>query len=322
MKLLYEIKLGKSPFSIHHQDRLMSMGSCFSEHIAQKFAYTKFSISAQPLGQLYNPISIADALQQLIEKKEYTANDLHFYQEKYHSFTHHSSYSKSTEKETLEVINQEITTFHEQLKNCTVLFITLGSAIAFENKSTNKIVANCHKMPGYHFDQKMLSLDSITTKLKTAIEHLRRLNPTIRLVFTVSPIRYAAFGMTQNSLSKARLLIAIEEITNSIKNTSYFPAYEIMMDELRDYRFYERDLIHPNAVAIDYIWDKLSNYYFDKNTYDLIAKIQQIQQALSHRPFDKSTSEYRQFAESVNKKITVLKASYPYLDTSDWVIKE
>lgn len=298
------------------------MGSCFSEHIAQKFAFSKFTISAQPFGQLYNPISISDALHQLVEMREYTASDLHFYQEKYHSFTHHSSYSHTTENETLAAINQEITMFHEQLKNCTILFITLGSAIAFENKKINKIVANCHKMPGTLFNQKMLSLEMIVASLKNAIEHLKKMNPAIRIVFTVSPIRYTAFGMKENSLSKARLLMAIEELTNSIENMFYFPSYEIMMDELRDYRFYERDLIHPNALAIDYIWDKLSNYYFDKNTTDLIAKIQQIQQALSHRPFDQKTAKYFQFKENTEQKIDELKTSHPYIDLRDWQLKQ
>lgn len=322
MKLFYEIKLGNSPFSIHHQDRLMSMGSCFSKHIARKFTFAKFPISAQPFGQLYNPISIADALLQLVEKKKYTANDVHFHQEKYHSFAHHSSYSRDTEAETLIAINEEITLYNEKLKNCTILFITLGSAIAFESKKTNKIVANCHKIPGHLFNQKMLSLEIIVTSLKDVIVKLRNLNPTIRIVFTVSPIRYAAFGMPHNSLSKARLLIAIEELTNTVENTSYFPSYEIMMDELRDYRFYERDLIHPNALAIDYIWDRLSSYYFDKKTIDLIAKIAQIQLALAHRPFDEKSIQYIQFAKSTTDKIDELKTTHPYLDLMDWQIKQ
>ncbi len=322
MKLFYEIKLGKSPFPIHHQDRLMSMGSCFSAHIAQKFGYAKFPISPQPFGQLYNPISIADALHHLVEKKIFTIHDVHFYQEKYHSFTHHSSYSSATENETLNLINSEIAVAHEELINCTIIFITLGSAIAFEHKETNRIVANCHKMPGHLFNQKMLPPEMIVTSLESAIEKLRNINPTIRIVFTVSPIRYAAFGMHQNSLSKARLLMAIEELTNKIENTFYFPSYEIMMDELRDYRFYERDLIHPNALAIDYIWDRLSSYYFDKKTMDLISKIEQIQSALAHRPLDKKTIQYVQFVQSTTDKINELKTNHPYLHIIDWQIKQ
>ncbi|GHT05488.1 hypothetical protein FACS189423_09690 [Bacteroidia bacterium] len=260
------------------------MGSCFVENISVKMLQSGFTADVNPFGIVYNPASLAAGLQDLINRKTHTEKDLFLHEGLYHSFSHHSRFSGTTIETVLEKINTRILSSSEFLQQATVLIITFGTANVYRLVSSGEVVSNCHKLPAKVFDEKRLTVHQITGKWNELIQQLQTLNPGLKILFTVSPIRHWKDGANANQLSKATLLLVIQELTTTNPQCYYFPSYEIMLDDLRDYRFYADDLIHPNSQAMDYIWEKFGEAYFDNKTREVIREYEKKQKTLNHRP--------------------------------------
>ena len=304
------VTTAKPEFIISHRDRLMSIGSCFSENIGQRFDKYKFKININPFGQQYNPHSITQAIERLIEPTTFTAADLIVHNEQYHSLAHHGSFSKSSVEETLSELNKSLLQAAGDLKQATVLFLTFGTSHVFRWKETGAIVSNCHKLPGNLFSQELMRAEEIITVLQTALGKLKKVNPHVKIVLTVSPVRYFAFGAYENSVSKSHLFTAIHALQQSNPAFYYFPAYELIMDDLRDYRFFSADMLHPNQQAIDYVWESLSNSFFDKQTQNLLQQIEEVLSALNHRPRNPDSEAHKKFIERNMKKMESLRRDY------------
>lgn len=313
MRLQTIIDTPSSPFSISHKDQLAFVGSCFAHNIGLKFTQNKFNTLSNPFGVLYNPMSVCECLNTIIsntynEDKLINNNDI------WHSFSHHSTFSNVDKQACLKGINDGINEAHTHLKETDTLFVTFGTAQVFEKD--NNIVSNCHKLPAKTFTRRRLSVNEIVDKVNDTISTLKILNPKIRIIFTVSPVRYAKDGMHENSLSKSTLLLAIVQLCQR-DDCYYFPAYEIILDELRDYRFFADDMTHPNQLAIDYVWEKMENTYFKQATLLLNKQISNVITAANHRPFNTDPSAHQQFLANMHKKASDLQSEHPEIDLSD-----
>lgn len=298
MQLFYKIPLSVSPIEISYKTKLMSIGSCFSEHISARLASCKFNIAFQAFGQLYNPISIANTMERIIAKKLVNEHDLFLHNERCHSFDFHSDYSDTNKDAALDKMNHDVLKFHEHLKHTELLFITLGSAHVFE-QNEGRVVANCHKLPASHFVHRRISTDETVEALTRTIQQLMEFNPKIHVVFTVSPVRYSGVGMYENQLSKSTLFLAIDNLLKTYSNLSYFPAYEILMDELRDYRFFKNDFMHPNELAIEYVFERFREFYFKTETVSVYNEIQRILKAVLHKPFNPNSEAHSAFVKKI-----------------------
>lgn len=305
-----EVSPAVPPFSISHSNSMVSIGSCFSENIGKKFLQSKFNISINPFGQQYNPYSIAQGIERLISGKLYTENDLVLHNELYHSFDHHSSFSASTAQATLQHVNERLLSDSQAIKTADYLFITFGTAHCFALKESGRIVSNCHKMPGKVFNRQLLEPANIFDCISHALQKLLAINSKVKVIFTVSPVRYFAFGEFENSISKAHLFAAIHQLLSTCSNSYYFPAYELVIDDLRDYRFYAEDLLHPNILAINYVWNKLSDTYFSSATKSLLKEIEEISNAADHRPRNAKSDAHKKFTQNYLQKINVLQSKY------------
>ncbi|MDX1942204.1 MAG: GSCFA domain-containing protein [Saprospiraceae bacterium] len=303
-----------SDFFITHQDCLMSIGSCFTENIGIHLQRLKFNSFLNPFGIIYNPISLSNVLHYLLSDRTFSEKDLFLHQEQWHSFMHHGSFSGLEKEATLENINQSLLEARACFSKVNRLLITLGTAKAFIYKETGEIVANCHKLPGQTFERQRLHIRDIAEAFEPILRDLKKRNPDLQVIFTVSPVRHIRDGLVENQRSKAALLIAIQHLCEDMDFVYYFPAYELMMDDLRDYRFYEADMIHPNQIAIDYIWQYFSEAFFDQPTKQLNSKIEDILQAARHRPFRPQSQQHQAFLRKQLEKIAALEKQYPYLN--------
>lgn len=304
----------KFDLTIDHKDRIICIGSCFAENIAQKLQSNKFLTLLNPFGILYNPVSIGKTLSLLSSEHQCREQTLFNHLGLWHSFDHHGHFSKPGKAETLQAINAALTNGQAFLKTVNRLVVTLGTANVFIYKKSGEIVANCHKLPGTEFEKKRLEVPDIVEKLSTVFEKMKSRNPDLQIITTVSPIRHIRNGLMENQKSKAALLLALDEITSGLDFVHYFPSYEILLDDLRDYRFYEADLIHPNQVAIDYIWDYFKQSFFDKTTAVLIAEIEKIVNASRHLPFHPKSPEHQAFLKQQLEAIRLLTEKFAYLD--------
>jgi hypothetical protein len=306
-----ELQADHSPFTISHDTPVLLLGSCFSQNMGFKLQKYKFKCIVNPFGTIFNPVSISRLITKCVIGSPEVADSLLFSSGRWVHPDFHSQTGHPDKAEALRTINQLITDTRAFLKNCQVLFITLGSSVVYEYKQTGKIVANCHKIPAIHFEKKELEVHTMSSEMETTLTLLKSFNPNIHVVWTVSPVRHIKDGIVVNSFSKARLHVVIENIIKNTHNTSYFPAYEWMMDDLRDYRFYDRDLIHPSDVAVDYIWEKFSGFYFDSHTRIIINELDKIQRDQNHRPFSTETEEYQKFLQSLENRKLDFKQKYP-----------
>lgn len=313
-ELFTRVKIPDYPFSIGYKDRVLLMGSCFSTHIYQKLDQAQFRVLSNPFGISYNPISIANGLQQIMANRPVLDSDLVYHHERYHDFDFHGDFSDSTKEMAQKKMNDAILAAAKFLKKTTVLVLTLGTANAFQLKSNQSIVNNCHKFPGHLFEKRMLSVSEITNALSASFEQLRQLNPEIKIIFTVSPIRHIRDGLTTNQISKSTLILAVSQLVQTHQNTYYFPSYELMMDELRGYRFYEEDMIHPSNWSINYIWKKFKTTFFDAATLQLGETIKKIYTASQHRAFSPESEAHQKFITEQINKINTLAVNYPFLE--------
>jgi len=311
------VKLRESDIKISYDSTLLFLGSCFSENIGDRFKDRHFSIEVNPFGVLYNPDSVKQGLEILLKKRLFDESVLFGYQGRWHSFFHHSRFSMPDKSSALEQINRNIIKGHETLKRADFLFITFGTAWVYENVDDGNIVANCHKLPASHFRRYRLEVEDIVKSYSELIDELKALNPDINIIFTVSPVRHLKDGAHGNQLSKSVLLLAVEELVRENENVDYFSAYELVMDDLRDYRFYAEDMVHPGKLAVDYIWDRLSEVYFDSKAKSFVKEIEKILKARAHRPFNKNGPEYNKFAGGVLERLEKLEKQFPGVDVEE-----
>ena len=303
-----------SAFEITHTDKLLSIGSCFSENIGERLLNYKFPIIVNPYGILFNPISIVQSLQQIIDNKQFSESDIFYHNQRWQSFYHHGRFSNLDKTTCLNDINNAITTSNQQIQNLDYLILTLGTANVFVHNKSNQIVANCHKVPNSEFERKRLNVNEITTAFEPILNQLKTINPKLKIIFTVSPVRHIRDGLVENQRSKATLLLAIDEMVEGHNFVSYFPAYELILDDLRDYRFFSADMIHPSKLAIDYVWNYFSETYFSDKTNQIIHQIDKMIQAKNHRPFDEKSETHQKFLQNQIDKIHQLKKQYSFLD--------
>ncbi|NPA35720.1 MAG: GSCFA domain-containing protein [Chlorobi bacterium] len=305
------IGLEESHDKILYDSVLMFLGSCFSENIGERFIARQFNAVVNPFGTLYNPASVSKAIELLIENRNVKEDELFLHRGVWNSFSHHSRYSGQDKNKVLSGMNQDLSQAHEMLKKAGFLFVTLGTAWVYELKETGNVVANCHKLPSSYFKRYRQDVHDVTGVLSEMIGKVKVFNPDVKIVFTVSPVRHWKDGAHGNQLSKAVLLLAVDELITKHKDVFYFPAYELVMDDLRDYRFYEEDMLHPDKVAVDYIWQRLQDVYFAEKTKTFAGEIEKLINAKEHRPFNVNGEEYKKFAEKMLKKTIEAARRYP-----------
>ncbi|MCK4662568.1 MAG: GSCFA domain-containing protein [Bacteroidales bacterium] len=298
-----------SDYKLSYNTKSLFIGSCFTENIGNRLSELKFNVDVNPFGVLYNPISVKNGLEILIQKKTFKEKDLQYYNEQWFSFYHHSRFSDTDKVECLRKINDRITISSKQLEESELLFITFGTAWIYKYIKSGEIVSNCHKIPEKKFKRILLSTCDIFDEYSVLFKKLIDFNPNLKIVFTLSPVRHLKDGAISNQLSKAILLETIHQFCDFFDNLEYFPAYEIMMDDLRDYRFYEEDMIHPNKIAIKYLWEKFSETYINKSSLNLINEIDKIISAKKHKPFNISTERHKIFVKINLEKILKIEKS-------------
>lgn len=298
---------------IDYQSKILLLGSCFSENIGEKFEYYKFQNGVNPFGILFHPKAIATFFERVVKEQYYTENDLVFHNEQWHCFDAHSSLSDFSKEMLLSNLNGVLKTVREELKNTSHVIITLGTAWVYEHKKQNITVANCHKIPQKEFHKRILSVEETTLSLQQTRSLLVELNPDIQIIYTVSPVRHLKDGFIENQQSKAHLLTAVhQKVTNS--NVTYFPSYEIIMDELRDYRFYKEDMVHPNQIAVDYIWQQFYTAWCHESTEPIMKQVETIQKGLAHKPFHPNSEQHQQFLKNLEKKKEELLKNFPFMN--------
>lgn len=317
MKFRTEINIDPAPLNIKHTDKTITMGSCFAENIGEYFSKYKFNVMKNPFGVLYNPVSILNAIVCLKEKKLFSRDDLIYEQSEWHSFYFHSDFSSHDADVCLKNINTKIHETSDFLSKASVIIITLGTSFVFRHKEKNIIVSNCHKIPPQQFEHFMLNQEETLNNLQAIVGTLKKINKNIGVIFTVSPIRHWKNGAVNNQLSKANLIVAVHETLKKNNNVFYFPSYEIMMDDLRDYRYYSEDLIHLNSVAVDYIWEKFRGTFFTNRTNILITQLDKIIRAAGHRPRNIASVQHQNFIKHALTELENLLSENPFLNLDD-----
>ena len=293
---------------IDYNSKLLLIGSCFSENIGNKLNYFKFQSNTNPFGILFHPKAIESLITKSINLKKYTDDDVFFLNERWHCFEAHSDLSDPIKENILNTLNSLIQSTNDQINNTSHLIITLGTSWVYREISSDTVVANCHKVPQKKFLKELLTADEISESLDAIISLVKSVNPSIQIIFTVSPVRHLKDGFIENSRSKAHLLSGIHEVINSRNHIHYFPSYEIMMDDLRDYRFYESDMIHPNETAISYIWEQFKKTWIHDSANAIMEKVDSVQKGLQHRPFNENSEQHQTFLNNLKMKIADLKS--------------
>lgn len=317
IQLLTQVTISPSSKKISHDKYLLLLGSCFSEHIGEKLDRYHFNVCSNPTGILYNPCSIAKAISRIISAQPYTREDIFYHQGLYKSWDHHSRFSHPDPHITLQNMNDQLEKANQYYKKLDFLILTPGTASAFYLLGNRRTVANCHKFPQNNFFQTLLTPDSIISTFSPLFEDLLSCNPSLTIGFSVSPVRYIQESLHKNQVSKSHLLTAIYALEQRFPQVYYFPAYEIMIDELRDYRFYNQDMIHPNETAISIIWEKFQKAYFSENAMSFIKDYTPILLAREHRILYPELDSTKAFAISQIKKIEKLHSDYPEINLSE-----
>ena len=311
--------------SIEYTDKLFLVGSCFTENIGAKLANHKFEILENPHGILFNPVSVHNAIQDYINNKEYTASDLFFLNDVWNSWHHHSRFSGLTQQEALDKMNTAIQQAHYFLKSAKHIIITLGSAWLYKlneqaPNGTGQVVANNHKAPANWFDKVLMKPADLVQLLVEMVESLKKFNPSLQVIFTISPVRHLREGLVENNRSKAVLIHSVHEIVAEESRIAYFPAYEYVIDDLRDYRFYAEDLVHPNYAATQYVWEQFITSYMTSATQLLMGQVAEIQLAMQHKPFFTGSSAHQKFIQNCIQKTEQLMAQYPFLKLTEHLL--
>lgn len=317
MQFRTPIPVSKSNHPIDYNSKVLSVGSCFAENMAAKFDYFKFQNETNPFGIIFNPVSIEKVFRRICEQKLFEEKDVFFHNERWHSFDVHSDLSNSEREELLETLNKVIAETHKKLQEATHIIITYGTSWVYRTIEGAQIVANCHKVPQKQFSKELLSVEIIQKSIQNTTELIQNLNPNIKFIFTVSPVRHIKDGFIENQLSKSHLFTALHQILKThnpqLITYNYFPSYEIMMDELRDYRFYNEDMLHPNQIAIDYIWKLFSENYISEDSFSVMKEVDEIQKSLRHRSFNPESEQHQKFLLKLRQKINLLEEKLPHI---------
>jgi hypothetical protein len=296
----------------------MIFGSCFSENIGNLMLDNKFDVELNPFGILYNPLSISTAIRRLLSKKTFSESELTRYDEMYHSFLHHGSFSAADRDECLRRINERYELAAKRIDQTDLFLITFGTAYVYRLKESGNIVGNCHKFPADFFTISRISIENVFDEWSKLIEEILKINQKSKFVFTVSPIRHWKDGAHENQLSKSILLLSIDRLMQKFPDSvRYFPAYELIMDDLRDYRFYASDMIHPSETAIEYIWERFRETFFSDETEKILSEWRPLLLALKHRPVNKDLNAYGSFLKKTLSKLLQFQEKYPFISLSN-----
>jgi hypothetical protein len=325
MDWMINIDLKKLPQPISYGNKVMLIGSCFTEHIGNALGDLKFDVLQNPNGILFGPDSVCKSLTSYASNKKYAAKDLFQLNEVWNSWQHHSRFSNINVDEAVRIINESQQAAHRFLKQADWLIITLGSSFSYRltaeaNLASENIsngVANCHRAPANWFTKDMLEIDEIKTMLEDCLKQLKEFNPKLKFIFTVSPVRHIRDGVVENNRSKARLIEAVHSIVDKSESAFYFPAYELVIDVLRDYRFYDIDLAHPNYPATEFVLEKFTEACINESSQQLMKEIKTIVIARKHKAFQPETKAHKQFLSSHYNKTKSLQEKYPFLDFAE-----
>ena len=301
----------KSGLSIQHENRILCMGSCFADNIFQKFNYYHFDSLESPFGISFNPLVLANQLNKLKENKIYSALDLDFHRDFYHSFDHHGKFSHPNLEFCLNRINECISKAYKFFLTTDYLIITFGSAHFYRLKETGQIVSNCHKLPQDKFIKSIATTEQIINAWSETIKNIKTLFPDLKIIFSISPVRYLKDGFIENTRSKASLILVVAHLTNMFRHVHYFPAYEIFMDDLRDYRYVKEDLVHPNSMAVDYLFNYFEQAYFKPATRVLVEKIRRWNQLSGHRVLHETSDAYTKYQKNLEQLYVEIKNEWP-----------
>lgn len=320
MKFRSELTISKAPRPITHRDQTLLIGSCFTENMGDKMSRHAFRVMENPHGILFNPVSVAEALTQYIDHTQATPRDIFCYQDIYHSWKHHSRFSDLQAENSLAKINQSVSAAHAFLKTADHVLITLGSAWVYTltaeaiGGQVGSVAANNHKAPAAWFRKRLLTVEETLSTLDNIIHRLFHFNPKLQIIFTISPVRHLREGMIENNRSKAVLIQAVHHLVDKFEGLYYFPAYELVIDDLRDYRFYAEDLVHPNYQATQYVWEKFTEACMTDETRELLKEIAAIQSACTHKPFNPHSLQHQQFRANFLAKAKYLQEWHPYIN--------
>ena len=296
----------ESDFKINHQHKILTIGSCFSDEMGNRLVDLKFDGLINPFGIIFNAYSIQNLIERSIDKRYFTTDDVHQNGEQFFCFDVHSSFNALSKDEILNNLNSTLDRVHHQIHQCDVLILTLGTSWVYERIDTAEIVANCHKVEAKQFKKVLLTTEENFKSMDLIAFEITKINPNVKIITTVSPVRHIKDGIVENNVSKARLLDALYQLDLKYKQVNYFPSYELVMDDLRDYRFYKEDLIHPTNQAVEYIWEKFGETYFENSTQTIIQKISKINSALNHRPFNEESTSHQKFLQKTMQMINEL----------------
>lgn len=316
MKLQTQIPLERAKNPLTYQSKVVLLGSCFAENIASKLDYYQFKHKQNPFGILFQPLAIENLITRAVADQIYQPYEIFEQDGRWLCFDAHSEVWGETQEALLEQLNLRLSTTKSAIAEATHILVTLGTAWGYRNKSTQNMVANCHKVPQKEFWKELLAIDDIQNSLERSIEQIQALNPSAEIIFTVSPVRHLKDGFVENQRSKAHLISAVHSLLSPRAQSRghYFESYEIMMDELRDYRFYGKDLVHPNELAVDYIWEKFKSVWIAEASYPEMDKVDAVQKGLQHRPFHPESESHQKFKASLRSKIAYLKERYPFMN--------
>jgi hypothetical protein len=314
MNFATKIPILKYDFLINYSSKIALLGSCFAENIGDKFQYFKFQSFVNPFGIIFNAVSLEKVIRRSVENRKFTENDIFFHNDLWYCFEVHSELSNPDKETFLNNLNSMVELTHRQIGTVTHCIITLGTSWVYRNIESDEVVANCHKVPQKQFTKELLTIDQIEESLESIISLIHSVNPNCQFIFTVSPVRHSKDGFVENTLSKAHLIAAIHKtISHQSSAINYFPSYEIMMDELRDYRFYAEDMLHPSQTAIDYIWIQFFENYISESEFGLMNEICSIQKGLQHRPFNPNTESHQKFLNQLDLKIKTIQNQLPFV---------
>ncbi|MCX6334507.1 MAG: GSCFA domain-containing protein [Bacteroidia bacterium] len=314
MELRTVVKINPSPNRITYNDPVMFIGSCFAASIGHRMETGHMPVMINPSGTVYNPVSVCNTLDTITSGRNYMASDLYEHKNTWLSFNHYTDFSSENAEAVLEKINRRSEAAGDFLTGARFLFVTFGTARVYRWKHSGKIVSNCHKIPSSEFTNELLSVEAIVSLWNNQLERLKSLFPDLKVIFTVSPVRHWKDGAHGNQISKSVLLLAVEELLGHPSKPEYFPAYEIVMDDLRDYRFYDDDMLHPSTAAVDYIWNSFSDCYLDINIKKLWQEVSSITKAMSHKILTTSKTEVTRFAKNILTRIDAVESRQPVIN--------
>jgi len=312
MKLQTQIPFKKqSDNLINYASNILLIGSCFVENIGNKLEYFKFQNLLNPFGILFHPKAIEVLIADSVGKKKYSEKDIFFYNEQWHSFDAHSKLSNPSKEILLLELNSQLGLTNQKIQKASHVIITLGTAWVYRFVESQNIVANCHKVPQKQFSKELLSVEEIVQSFENMVRLIKKVNPDVAIIFTVSPVRHLKDGFIENTQSKSHLITAIHSILTD--NIHYFPSYEIMMDELRDYRFYAEDMMHPNHLAIEYIWNKFKEVWISEDSNKIMDEVDVIQKSLQHKPFNPNSESHQKFLQNLEISKQQLELKLPFI---------